>query len=69
MRQNFLDEISNGKIREVVQSAVSDKYNKDLKIIVADSVNTEQKDSSPLYKTPIVQHAISMGAKVKETKE
>lgn len=69
MRQNFLDEISNGRIRKVVQSAVSDKYNEDLKIMVADSVNTEQKDSSPLYKTPIVQHAISMGAKVKETKE
>ena len=66
MKQNFLDEISNGKVREKVQDTINSFFKKDLEILIEDSVNGDKKEQNPLIKTPIVQHAISMGAKIKE---
>jgi hypothetical protein len=35
-------------------------------MVVEDSVDGGVKEQNPIYKSPIVQHAISMGAKIKE---
>ena len=66
MKQNFIDEISNGRVREKVQTAINNFFKKDLEILIEDNVNGDKKEQSPLIKTPIVQHAISMGAKIKD---
>ena len=66
MKQNFLDEISNGKVREKVQDTINNFFKKNLEILIEDNVNGDKKEQNPLIKTPIVQHAISMGAKIKD---
>ena len=66
MKQNFIDEISNGRVREKVQTAINNFFKKDLEILIEDNVNGDKKEQNPLIKTPIVQHAISMGAKIKD---
>jgi DNA polymerase-3 subunit gamma/tau len=68
MKQNFLDEISNGKVREKVQSTINNFFKENLEILIEDNVNGDKKEQNPLIKTPIVQHAISMGAKIKDNK-
>ncbi|MEC7880746.1 MAG: DNA polymerase III subunit gamma/tau [Chloroflexota bacterium] len=68
MKQNFLDEISNGKVREKVQSTINNFFKENLEILIEDNVNGDKKEQNPLIKTPIVQHAISMGAKIKDKK-
>ena len=66
MKQNFIDEISNGRVREKVQTTINNFFKKDLEILIEDNVNGDKKEQNPLIKTPIVQHAISMGAKIKD---
>jgi DNA polymerase-3 subunit gamma/tau len=66
MKQNFIDEISNGKVREKVQDTINNFFKKNLEILIEDTVNGDKKEQNPLIKTPIVQHAISMGAKIKD---
>ena len=65
MKQNFLNEIKNGKVKEKVQSAINNFFKKDLEIFIEDNVNGDKNEQNPLIKTPVVQHAISMGAKIK----
>ena len=66
MKQNFLDEISSKNIRDKVQNTINNYYGKKLEIVIEDAVNGDKKEQNPLIKTPIVQHAISMGAKIKD---
>ena len=66
IKQNFLNEISDGKIKDKVQLAIDNSYGKSLSMVVEDSVDGGVKEQNPIYKSPIVQHAISMGAKIKE---
>jgi DNA polymerase-3 subunit gamma/tau len=66
IKQNFLNEISDGKIKEKVQLAIDNSYGKSLSMIIEDTVDGGIKEQNPIYKSPIVQHAISMGAKIKE---
>ena len=42
------------------------KGNMDIELVVDEIVDSSIKEQNPLVKTPIVQHAISMGAKIKK---
>ena len=66
LKQNFLNEISNLETKQKVLDSIKDIYNESLELIVDDSVDSSIKEQNPLVKTPIVQHAISMGAKIKK---
>tara|TARA_Y100000817_G_scaffold282474_1_gene247769 strand:- start:53 stop:1405 length:1353 start_codon:yes stop_codon:yes gene_type:complete len=66
LKQNFLNEISNPETKQKVLASIKDIYNESLELIVDDSVDSSIKEQNPLVKTPIVQHAISMGAKIKK---
>ena len=65
MKQNFLNEIKNGKVKEKVQITINNFFKKELEIFIEDNVNGDRNEQNPLIKTPVVQHAISMGAKIK----
>ncbi|MEC8712990.1 MAG: DNA polymerase III subunit gamma/tau [Chloroflexota bacterium] len=67
LKQNFLNEISNLETKQKVLDSIKNIYNESLELIVDESVDSSIKEQNPLVKTPIVQHAISMGAKIKKT--
>ena len=64
--ENFLNEISNPETKQKVLDSIKNIYNESLELIVDESVDSSIKEQNPLVKTPIVQHAISMGAKIKK---
>ena len=66
LKQNFLNEISNLDTKQKVLDSIKNIYNEDLELIVDEIVDSSIKEQNPLVKTPIVQHAISMGAKIKK---
>ena len=66
MKQNFLNEISNKGTKQIVMDSISQNYKENLELIVDDIVENSIEEQNPLVKTPIVQHAISMGAKIKK---
>ena len=68
MKQNFLSEISNNETKQKVIDTIKDNYNESLELIVDEIVDSSIEEQNPLVKTPIVQHAISMGAKIKKNK-
>ena len=66
LKQNFLNEISNLDTKQKVLDSIKNIYNEDLELVVDEIVDSSIKEQNPLVKTPIVQHAISMGAKIKK---
>ena len=66
MKQNFLSEISNNETKQKVIDSIKDNYNESLELVVDELVDSSIEEQNPLVKTPIVQHAISMGAKIKK---
>ena len=66
LKQNFLNEISNLDTKQKVLDSIKKIYNENLELIVDEIVDSSIKEQNPLVKTPIVQHAISMGAKIKK---
>ena len=66
MKQNFLNEISNGETKQKVINSINDNYKEALELVVEEVVDSSIEEQNPLVKTPIVQHAISMGAKIKK---
>ena len=66
LKQNFLNEISNLATKQKVLDSIKNIYNEDLELVVDEIVDSSIKEQNPLVKTPIVQHAISMGAKIKK---
>ena len=66
LKQNFLNEISNLDTKQRVLDSIKKIYNENLELIVDEIVDSSIKEQNPLVKTPIVQHAISMGAKIKK---
>ncbi len=66
LKQNFLNEISNLDTKQKVLDSIKDIYNENLELVVDELVDSSIKEQNPLVKTPIVQHAISMGAKIKK---
>jgi len=68
MKQNFLSEIANHETKQKVIDSIKDNYNESLELIVDEIVDSSIEEQNPLVKTPIVQHAISMGAKIKKNK-
>ena len=66
MKQNFLSEISNNDTKQKVIDSIKDNYNENLELVVDELVDSSIEEQNPLVKTPIVQHAISMGAKIKK---
>ena len=66
MKQNFLSEISNDDTKQKVIDSIKDNYNENLELVVDELVDSSIEEQNPLVKTPIVQHAISMGAKIKK---
>ena len=68
MKQNFLSEIANHETKQKVMDSIKDNYNESLELIVDEIVDSSIEEQNPLVKTPIVQHAISMGAKIKKNK-
>ena len=66
LKQNFLNEISNINTKQKVLDSIKNIYNKKLELVVDELVDSSVKEQNPLIKTPIVQHAISMGAKIKK---
>ncbi len=68
MKQNFLSEIANHETKQKVMDSIKDNYNERLELIVDEIVDSSIEEQNPLVKTPIVQHAISMGAKIKKNK-
>ena len=69
MKQNFLSEIANHETKQKVIDSIKDNYNESLELIVDEIVDSSIEEQNPLVKTPIVQHAISMGAKIKKNKK
>lgn len=66
LKQNFLNEISNLDTKQKVLDSIKKIYNESLELVVDEIVDSSIKEQNPLVKTPIVQHAISMGAKIKK---
>ena len=66
LKQNFLNEISNLDTKQKVLDSIKNIYNENLELAVDELVDSSIKEQNPLVKTPIVQHAISMGAKIKK---
>ncbi len=66
LKQNFLNEISNLDTKQKVLDSIKKIYNENLELVVDEIVDSSIKEQNPLVKTPIVQHAISMGAKIKK---
>ena len=66
LKQNFLNEISNINTKQKVLDSIKNIYNKKLELVVDELVDSSVNEQNPLIKTPIVQHAISMGAKIKK---
>ena len=66
LKQNFLNEISNLDTKQKVLDSIKTIYNENLELVVDELVDSSIKEQNPLVKTPIVQHAISMGAKIKK---
>ena len=66
LKQNFLNEISNLDTKQKVLDSIKNIYNENLELVVDELVDSSIKEQNPLVKTPIVQHAISMGAKIKK---
>ena len=66
MKQNFLNEITNNETKQRVIDSINENYKETLELIVDEVVESSIEGENPLIKTPIVQHAISMGAKIKK---
>ena len=66
MKQNFLSEIANNETKQKVIDSIKNNYNESLELVVDEVVDSSIEEENPLVKTPIVQHAISMGAKIKK---
>ena len=66
MKQNFLSEIANNETKQKVIDSIKNNYNKNLELVIDEVVDSSIEEQNPLVKTPIVQHAISMGAKIKK---